>query len=103
MALLAAAALSYQVEGLPATLALAADLYPVERRGVPLGIISAVQELGSVLGPLLSYEVLTAFFLEATFLGIMLFGRGRVSDRVHMVATLMVALVPVLAGVKVAV
>jgi cytochrome d ubiquinol oxidase subunit I len=42
-------------------------------------------------GPLLGYEVLTAFFLEATFLGIMLFGRGRVSDRVHLLATLMVA------------
>jgi MFS family permease len=36
----------------PATLALVADLYPVERRGVPLGIVSAVQELGSVIGPL---------------------------------------------------
>jgi MFS family permease len=36
----------------PATLALVADLYPVERRGVPLGVVSAVQELGSVIGPL---------------------------------------------------
>lgn len=36
----------------PATLALVADLYPAQRRGVPLGIVSAVQELGSVLGPL---------------------------------------------------
>jgi MFS family permease len=36
----------------PATLALVADLYPVERRGVPLGIVSAVQEVGSVVGPL---------------------------------------------------
>ena len=36
----------------PATLALVADLYPVDRRGVPLGIVSAVQELGSVIGPL---------------------------------------------------
>ena len=37
---------------IPATLALVADLYPVERRGVPLGIVSAVQEVGSVVGPL---------------------------------------------------
>jgi MFS family permease len=36
----------------PATLALVAELYPVDRRGVPLGIVSAVQELGSVIGPL---------------------------------------------------
>lgn len=42
----------------PATLALVADLYPVERRGVPLGIVSAVQELGSVVGPLLGAVVL---------------------------------------------
>lgn len=42
----------------PATLALVADLYPAERRGVPLGIVSAVQELGAVLGPLLGAVVL---------------------------------------------
>ncbi|MAF96722.1 MAG: cytochrome ubiquinol oxidase subunit I [Rhodospirillaceae bacterium] len=46
---------------------------------------------GNILGPLLNYEVLTAFFLEAGFLGIMLFGWGRVSRRVHFFATLMVA------------
>lgn len=50
-----------------------------------------MERAGNIAGPLLGYEVLTAFFLEASFLGIMLFGRGRVSDRVHMVATLMVA------------
>ena len=47
--------------------------------------------VGNVAGPLLAYEVLTAFFLEATMLGIMLFGRGRVSERVHTTATLLVA------------
>lgn len=47
---------------------------------------------GNVLGPLLSYEVLTAFFLEAGFLGIMLFGWNRVGRKVHFLATLMVAL-----------
>ena len=46
---------------------------------------------GNIIGPLLSYEVLTAFFLEATFLGVMLFGWTRVSAKVHFVATSMVA------------
>ncbi|WP_119458372.1 cytochrome ubiquinol oxidase subunit I [Rhodospirillaceae bacterium SYSU D60014] len=46
----------------------------------------------NVLGPLLSYEVLTAFFLEATFLGILLFGRNLVSPRVHFLSAVMVAL-----------
>jgi cytochrome bd ubiquinol oxidase subunit I len=50
-----------------------------------------MERVGNIAGPLLGYEVLTAFFLEATFLGIMLFGRSRVSDRVHLIATLMVA------------
>ena len=50
-----------------------------------------MEKAGNIAGPLLGYEVLTAFFLEATFLGIMLFGRDRVSDRVHLVATMMVA------------
>ena len=48
--------------------------------------------VGNVAGPLLAYEVLTAFFLEATFLGIMLFGTGRVSDAVHTLATWLVAI-----------
>lgn len=47
--------------------------------------------VGNVAGPLLAYEVLTAFFLEATMLGVMLFGRGRVSERVHTLATWLVA------------
>jgi cytochrome d ubiquinol oxidase subunit I len=50
-----------------------------------------MQKTGNISGPLLGYEVLTAFFLEATFLGIMLFGRGRVSERTHLVATALVA------------
>jgi cytochrome d ubiquinol oxidase subunit I len=47
--------------------------------------------VGNVAGPLLAYEVLTAFFLEATMLGVMLFGRGRVSERMHTTATFLVA------------
>ncbi|WP_111892341.1 cytochrome ubiquinol oxidase subunit I [Acinetobacter sp. MB5] len=47
---------------------------------------------GGVTGPLLSYEVLSAFFLEAGFLGIMMFGWGRVGERAHFFATLMVAI-----------
>jgi len=47
--------------------------------------------VGNIAGPLLGYEVLTAFFLEASFLGIMLFGWRRVSERVHTLATFLVA------------
>jgi cytochrome bd ubiquinol oxidase subunit I len=50
-----------------------------------------MEKVGNIAGPLLGYEVLTAFFLEATFLGVMLFGRGRVSERMHLIATLLVA------------
>jgi cytochrome d ubiquinol oxidase subunit I len=50
-----------------------------------------MERTGNISGPLLGYEVLTAFFLEASFLGIMLFGRGRVSERVHLTATFLVA------------
>jgi cytochrome d ubiquinol oxidase subunit I len=46
---------------------------------------------GGVTGPLLAYEVLTAFFLEAGFLGVMLFGRDKVGPGLHFFATLMVA------------
>jgi len=49
-------------------------------------------KVGAVIGPLMGYEVMTAFFLEAGFLGIMLFGRARVGRRVHFIATLMVAI-----------
>ena len=51
----------------PATLALVADLYPVERRGVPLGVVSAVQEIGSVLGPLFGAAVLAVSDWRAIF------------------------------------
>ena len=51
-----------------------------------------MERIGNIAGPLLGYEVLTAFFLEATFLGVMLFGHGKVSERVHLFATAMVAL-----------
>lgn len=47
---------------------------------------------GSITGPLLAYEVLTAFFLEAGFLGVMLFGWNRVGPGLHLFATAMVAL-----------
>lgn len=50
-----------------------------------------MEQTGDISGPLLGYEVITAFFLEASFLGIMLFGRGRVSERVHLLATFLVA------------
>jgi cytochrome d ubiquinol oxidase subunit I len=50
-----------------------------------------MERAGNVAGPLLGYEVLTAFFLEAGFLGIMLFGHGKVSERVHLMATFFVA------------
>ncbi|HLT43117.1 MAG TPA: cytochrome ubiquinol oxidase subunit I [Luteimonas sp.] len=70
--------------------------------GVVSGIVMSFQfgtnwavlseRAGAILGPLLSYEVLTAFFLEATFLGVMLFGWRKVSDRLHFFATCMVAL-----------
>ncbi|MGD8847723.1 MAG: cytochrome ubiquinol oxidase subunit I [Desulfobacteraceae bacterium] len=69
--------------------------------GVVSGIVLSYQfgtnwsqfsdRVGNVLGPLLGYEVLTAFFLEASFLGIMLFGWDRVSPRMHFAATVIVA------------
>jgi cytochrome d ubiquinol oxidase subunit I len=69
--------------------------------GVVSGVVMSFQfgtnwsvfadRVGNVLGPLLGYEVLTAFFLEASFLGVMLFGWNRVSPRMHFAATLIVA------------
>lgn len=70
--------------------------------GVVSGVVMSYQfgtnwsvfsdRIGSVIGPLLGYEVLTAFFLEASFLGIMLFGWGRVSRGMHFTSTVIVAL-----------
>ncbi|MFX8079158.1 cytochrome ubiquinol oxidase subunit I, partial [Acinetobacter baumannii] len=70
--------------------------------GVVSGIVMSYQfgtnwsvfadRTGPVIGPLMAYEVLTAFFLEAGFLGVMLFGLDRVGPRLHFVATLMVAI-----------
>jgi cytochrome d ubiquinol oxidase subunit I len=51
-----------------------------------------MERVGNIAGPLLGYEVLTAFFLEASFLGIMLFGKARVSNRLHLISTSMVAI-----------
>ncbi|MCJ8294169.1 MAG: cytochrome ubiquinol oxidase subunit I [Colwellia sp.] len=51
-----------------------------------------METVGNIAGPLLGYEVLTAFFLEAGFLGVMLFGIKRVSARVHTLSTLIVAI-----------
>lgn len=51
-----------------------------------------MQTVGNIAGPLLAFEVLTAFFLEATFLGIMLFGMRRVPPWLHTTATLLVAI-----------
>ncbi|MEZ5693847.1 MAG: cytochrome ubiquinol oxidase subunit I [Altererythrobacter sp.] len=70
--------------------------------GVVSGIVMSYQfgtnwsvfsdKAGPVIGPLMAYEVLTAFFLEAGFLGVMLFGMNKVGKKLHFVATLMVAL-----------
>lgn len=70
--------------------------------GVVSGIVMSYQfgtnwsvfadKTGPILGPLMGYEVLTAFFLEAGFLGVMLFGMKRVGPRLHFFATLMVAI-----------
>ena len=70
--------------------------------GVVSGIVMSYQfgtnwsvfsdKAGPVIGPLMGYEVLTAFFLEAGFLGVMLFGRNRVGPGLHYLSTLMVAL-----------
>lgn len=70
--------------------------------GVVSGVVMSYQfgtnwsvfsdKVGNVIGPLLGYEVLTAFFLESSFLGVMLFGWGRVSKRMHLFSTCVVAI-----------
>jgi cytochrome d ubiquinol oxidase subunit I len=50
-----------------------------------------MEKVGNIAGPLLAYEIMTAFFLEAVFLGIMLFGASRVKPWVHTLATFLVA------------
>jgi cytochrome d ubiquinol oxidase subunit I len=70
--------------------------------GVVSGVVMSYQfgtnwsvfsaKVGSVIGPLLGYEVLTAFFLEASFLGVMLFGWKRVGPKLHFFSTCMVAI-----------
>lgn len=50
-----------------------------------------MNKVGNIAGPLLGFEVLTAFFLEASFLGIMLFGKNRVSNRLHLISCSLVA------------
>ena len=50
-----------------------------------------VERAGNIAGPLLGYEVLTAFFIEATFLAVMLFGKNRVSNSMHLTAAALVA------------
>ncbi len=49
-----------------------------------------MERAGNIAGPLLGYEVLTAFFMEASFLGLMLFGKDRISNKMHLVATALV-------------
>lgn len=51
-----------------------------------------MERVGNIAGPLLGYEVLTAFFLEASFLGIMLYGKKLVSNRVHLASAVLVAI-----------
>jgi cytochrome d ubiquinol oxidase subunit I len=63
-----------------------------------LGFAKFAKLAGPIIGPMIGLEVLTAFFLEAGFLGIMLFGLNRVGPRLHFFATCMVALGTVLSA-----
>ena len=76
--------------------------------GVVSGIVMSYQigtnwsvfsdKTGPILGPLMGYEVLTAFFLEAGFLGVMLFGSNRVGRKLHFFSTIMVAIGTIISG-----
>jgi cytochrome d ubiquinol oxidase subunit I len=95
----------YQMTGDPAWLATYKLWVRVFALTFAMGVVSGVtmsfqfgtnwpgymNHVGNIAGPLLAYEVLTAFFLEATFLGIMLFGMERVPGRVHVAASVIVA------------
>jgi MFS family permease len=96
----------------PATLALVADLYPVERRGMPLGVVSAIQEAGSLLGPLGGAVVLAladwraifaANLLVAVVLAVALRGAGPGPRRVRLPdpVGLLLTLIALAAGVLV--
>jgi cytochrome d ubiquinol oxidase subunit I len=103
--MLVAIRVRYERTGDPATLAtykLWVKLFALcFAMGVVSGIVMSFQfgtnwpgymnSVGNIAGPLLAYEVLTAFFLEATFLGVMLFGMNRVPGWVHVTATVVVA------------
>ena len=97
--------LRYRRSGDAAWMALYGFFVKVFALSFALGVVSGVtmsfqfgtnwpgymMKVGNVAGPLLAYEVLTAFFLEASFLGIMLFGRQKVGERLHTLATFLVA------------
>ena len=97
--------LKYQRTGDPAWLATYRLWVKIFALSFAMGVVSGVvmsfqfgsnwpgymNTVGAVAGPLLAYEILTAFFLEATFLGVMLFGMNRVPDWLHITATALVA------------
>jgi MFS family permease len=89
---------------IPPTLALVADLWPPERRGVPLGVVGAMQELGSVLGPLYGAAVLTAaswrsiFWINAVVGVLLAAGMLRRRQRLDLPGLLLIALI--LAGLS---
>jgi len=89
---------------IPPTLALVADMWPPERRGLPLGVVGAMQELGSVLGPLYGAAVLTAaswraiFWINAVVGVVLAAGMLRRRQRLDLPGLFLIALV--LAGIS---